>query len=115
MLSVEKVAGRWACAPDWPYMNAVQDPAELAAYDKRGGMPHSWTRSFSAETIRREVIADYGIDIGQFLAMQFSYSPGGRPLSVKVVGSLGVADLPGDKFIRITLGMKSSLVRTIPF
>ncbi|HEX4743713.1 MAG TPA: SpoIID/LytB domain-containing protein [Candidatus Limnocylindria bacterium] len=115
MLSVEKVAGRWTCAPDWPYMNAVQDPAELAAYDRRGGMPHSWARSFSAATIRHEIIVDYGIDIGQFVAMQFAYSPGGRPLSVKVVGSLGVADLPGDKFIRTTLGMKSSLVRPFPF
>ena len=115
MLSVEKVAGRWECAPDWPYMNAVHDPAELAAYDRRGRMPHSWTRSFSSATIRHEIIVDYGIDIGQFIAMQFAYSPGGRPLSVKVVGSLGVADLPGDKFLRTTLGMKSSLVRPIPF
>lgn len=115
MLSVEKVAGRWECAPDWPYMNAVQDPAELAAYDRRGRMPHSWTRSFSAATIRHEIIVDYGIDIGDLIAMQFAYSPGGRPLSVKVVGSLGVADLAGDKFMRTTLGMKSSLVRTSPF
>jgi peptidoglycan hydrolase-like amidase len=116
MLSVERVAGRWECARDWPYMNTVPDPAELAAYDKRGPMPHAqWSRTFSAETIRHEIITDYGIDIGNFIAMQFAYSPGGRPLSVKVVGSLGVADLPGDKFIRTTLGMKSSLVRPIPF
>ena len=116
MLSVERVAGRWECAPDWPYMNTVPDPAELAAYDKRGPMPHAeWSRSFSAATIRHEIIVDYGIDIGQFVAMQFAYSPGGRPLSVKVVGSLGVADLAGDRFIRTTLGMKSSLVKTTPF
>jgi len=116
MLSVERVAGRWECAPDWPYMNTVADPAELAAYDKRGPMPHAqWSRSFSAATIREEIITDYGIDIGQFIALKFAYSPGGRPLSVKVVGSLGVADLAGDRFLRTTLGMKSSLVRTTPF
>jgi hypothetical protein len=47
--------------------------------------------------------------------MEFNESPGGRPISVRVRGSAAVVDLKGDRFLRITLGLKSTLVRTTPF
>ena len=42
-------------------------------------------------------------------------SPGGRPISVLVRGTHDWVDLKGDRFLRETLGLKSTLVRMIPF
>jgi peptidoglycan hydrolase-like amidase len=116
VLDAERVAGTWQCVPGWPYLQVTDDPAEAAAYDKRGPMPHSlWSAWFSGESLRKEIIVDYGVDIGSFVSMEFNESPGGRPISVRVRGSGAVVDLKGDKFLRTTLGLKSTLVRTTPF
>jgi hypothetical protein len=74
-----------------------------------------WTRHFSGAEIRAQIVEDYGFDIGTFVSMQFNMSPGGRPISVRVRGSDGWVDLKGDRFLRTTLGLKSTLVRTTPF
>ena len=116
VLDAERVGGTWGCAQGWPYLQVTEDPAETAAYDKRGGMPHGlWSEWFSSEAIRREIIVDYGVDIGSFISMQFNESPGGRPISVRVRGTAAALDLKGDRFLRTTLGLKSTLVRTTPF
>ena len=47
--------------------------------------------------------------------MQFNESPGGRPISVRVYGTDASIDLKGDRVLRTTLGLKSTLVRTVPF
>ena len=79
-------------------------------------MPHaSWSASFGGAEIRRQINEDYGIDIGSFVSLEFNLSPGGRPVSVLVRGSDAWVDLKGDRFLRTTLGLKSTLVRTIPF
>jgi stage II sporulation protein D len=116
VLDAERVGGTWQCVPGWPYLQVTEDPAEIAAYDKRGGMPHGlWSAWFSGDAIRREIIVDYGVDIGHFVSMQFNLSPGGRPISVRVRGTDAAVDLKGDRFLRTTLGLKSTLVRTTPF
>jgi len=116
VLEAERVAGTWRCADGWPYLSVVPDPAEALAYDARGGMPFDlWSVSFTGAQIRREIIVDYGIDIGGFVAMQFNESPGGRPISVRVQGTAASVDLKGDRFLRNTLGLRSTLVRTWPF
>ncbi|HEV8672395.1 MAG TPA: hypothetical protein VGS01_16835 [Candidatus Limnocylindria bacterium] len=59
------VGGAWGCAQGWPYLQVTEDPAETAAYDKRGGMPHTlWSEWFSGAEIRKQIIEDYGVDIG---------------------------------------------------
>jgi stage II sporulation protein D len=116
VLDAERVGGTWQCVPGWPYLQVTDDPAEAAAYDRRGWMPHGlWSEWFSGEVIRREIYIDYGVDIGQFVSMQFNMSPGGRPISVRVRGTDANVDLKGDRFLRTTLGLKSTLVRTTPF
>lgn len=55
------------------------------------------------------------MDIGNYVAMEFNLSPGGRPVSVQVRGTDRWVDLKGDRFLRGTLGLKSTLVRTTPF
>ena len=116
ILDAERVGDTWGCAQGWPYLQVTDDPAEAAAYDKRGGMPHTlWSKWFSGKEIRKQIIEDYGVDIGSFTSMEFNESPGGRPISVRVRGSDATVDLKGDKFLRITLGLKSTLVRTTPF
>jgi peptidoglycan hydrolase-like amidase len=116
LLDAERDGSSWRCAEGWPYLAVVDDPAEAAAYDVRGRMPHGlWSRSFSGDVIRREIINDYGIDIGSYVSMEFRMSPGGRPLSVVVRGTYDAVDLKGDRFLRTTFGLKSSLVRMIPF
>lgn len=116
ILDAQRVGDTWGCAQGWPYLQVTQDPAETAAYDKRGGMPHTlWSKWFSGNEIRKQIIEDYGVDIGSFVSMEFNESPGGRPISVRVRGSAAAVDLKGDKFLRITLGLKSTLVHTTPF
>jgi stage II sporulation protein D len=116
VLDAEKVGDTWQCAQGWPYLQVTEDPAETAAYDKRGGMPHGlWSQWFSGTEIRKQIIEDYGVDIGSFVSMEFNESPGGRPISVLVRGTGAAVDLKGDKFLRTTLGLKSTLVSTIPF
>jgi peptidoglycan hydrolase-like amidase len=116
VLDAERVGNTWQCVQGWPYLQVTEDPAELAAYDRRGGMPHgSWSAWFSGEAIRKEIIVDYGIDIGHFVSMDFNMSPGERPISVRVRGTDASLDLKGDRFLRTTLGLKSTLVRTTPF
>jgi hypothetical protein len=111
------VGDTWGCADGWPYLTVVQDPAELAAYDKRGANPHAelWSEHFSGGEIRAQIIEDYGIDIGRFVSMAFNESPGGRPISVVIRGSGRSVDLNGDQFLRATLGLRSTLVSTTPF
>jgi stage II sporulation protein D len=116
VLDAERVGGTWQCVQGWPYLQVTEDPAEAEAYDKRGGMPHGlWSQWFSGDEIRKQIIEDYGIDIGSFVSMAFNASPGGRPISVRVRGTGAAVDLKGDKFLRTTLGLKSTLVRTTPF
>ena len=116
VLDAEKVGITWQCKDGWPYLAVVDDPAEALAYDARGPMPYgSWSTSFSGAEIRAQIIEDYGSDIGSFVSMEFNMSPGGRPISVRVRGTDGWVDLKGDRFLRTTLGLKSTLVRTIPF
>jgi SpoIID/LytB domain protein len=112
-----RVGDTWGCADGWPYLTVVQDPAELAAYDKRGANPYAelWSEHFSGAEIRAQIIEDYGIDIGRFVSMGFNESPGGRPISVVVRGSDRSVDLHGDQFLRATLGLRSTLVSTTPF
>ena len=112
-----RVGDTWGCAEGWPYLTSVPDPAELAAYDKRGANPYAelWSEHFSAGEIRTQIIEDYGIDIGRFVSMRFNESPGGRPISVVVRGSNRSVDLNGNQFLRATLGLRSTLVRTTPF
>jgi peptidoglycan hydrolase-like amidase len=116
VLEAERAGSSWRCADGWPYLATVDDPAELAAYDVRGGNPHDlWSRSFSGDQIRREIIEDYGVDIGVFVSLHLNLSPGGRPVSVLVRGTGAFVDLKGDRFLRQTLGLKSTLVRAHPF
>ena len=116
VLEAERAGPTWRCKDGWPYLAVVEDPAEALAYDARGGMPHGlWAESFSGDEIRHQIIEDYGIDIGYYVWLEFNESPGGRPISVRVYGTLGSVDLKGDRFLRTTLGLKSTLVRTIPF
>jgi len=116
LIEAEKVGGTWQCADGWPYLSVVPDPAEALAYDNFGGSPYlHWVRSFSAATVRREILTDYGIDIGDFVALGFNLSPGGRPISVRVQGSRASVELKGDRFLRETLGLPATLVRTAPF
>jgi len=112
-----RVGDTWGCAEGWPYLTSVPDPAELAAYDKRGANPHAelWSEHFSGAEIRAHIIEDYGIDIGRFVSMGFNESPGGRPISVVVRGSDRSVDLHGGQFLRATLGLRSTLVSTTPF
>ena len=80
VLDAERVGSTWGCVQGWPYLQVTEDPAEAAAYDKRGGMPHGlWSAWFSGEAIRKEIIVDYGVDIGRFVSMDFNMSPGERP------------------------------------
>ncbi|HEV8656549.1 MAG TPA: SpoIID/LytB domain-containing protein, partial [Candidatus Limnocylindria bacterium] len=116
VLEAERVGDTWRCAQGWPYLQITEDPAETAAYDKRGGMPHGlWSEWFSGAEIRKQIIEDYSVDIGTFVSLQFNESPGGRPISVRVRGTDAAVDLKGDRFLRTTLGLKSTLVRTTPF
>ena len=116
VLDAEKVGGKWQCTQGWPYLQVTEDPAEAAAYDKRGGMPHTlWSQWYSAAEIRKQIIEDYGVDIGHLVSIQFNESPGGRPISVLVRGTSADVDLKGDRFLRTTLGLKSTLVHTTPF
>ncbi len=116
VLDAEKVGNTWQCTQGWPYLQVTEDPAETAAYDKRGGMPHGlWSQWFSGAEIRKQIIEDYGVDIGSFVSLEFNESPGGRPISVRVRGTGAAVDLKGDKFLRTTLGLKSTLVSTTPF
>jgi hypothetical protein len=112
-----RVGDTWGCAEGWPYLTVVLDPAELAAYDKRGANPYAelWSEHFSGSEIRAQIVVDYGVDIGRFVSMAFNESPGGRPISVVIRGSSGSVDLNGDQFLRATLGLRSTLVRTTPF
>ncbi|HYK97370.1 MAG TPA: SpoIID/LytB domain-containing protein [Candidatus Acidoferrales bacterium] len=116
LLDAERVGDTWKCADGWPYLSVVDDPAELVAYDNFGGMPYvGWSFSFSADTVRREILEDFGYDIGQLIAIGFNESPGGRPISVRVQGTLDTVDLKGDRFLRSTLGLPATLVKTFPF
>jgi len=116
VLDAERVGTTWRCKDGWPYLAVVDDAAEARAYDARGPMPYGlWSASFSGDEIRRQIIEDYGVDIGYYVWMQFNESPGGRPISVRVYGTDASIDLKGDRFLRTTLGLKSTLVRTIPF
>jgi stage II sporulation protein D len=116
VLEAVRAGDSWKCADGWPYLSVVPDPAEALAYDSRGGMPYDlWVRSFSPAQIRHEIWVDYGVDIGGFVAMRFNQSPGGRPISVRVTGTFETIDLKGDRFLRTTLGLRSTLVRTTPF
>jgi stage II sporulation protein D len=115
-LDAQKVGITWQCQDGWPYLPEAADPAEAAAYDARGAMPHTlWSVSFTGAEIREQIIEDYGTDIGSFVSMEFNMSLGGRPISVRVRGTDAWVDLKGDRFLRTTLGVKSTLVRTIPF
>ncbi len=116
VLDAERAGGSWRCADGWPYLGVTVDPAEALAYDRRGGMPHGlWSQSFTAREIRVLIYEEYGVDIGAYASMEFNESPGGRPISVRVRGSLTSVDLKGDRFLRTVLGLKSTLVRTTPF
>jgi SpoIID/LytB domain protein len=112
-----RVGGTWGCAEGWPYLAEVPDPAELAAYDKRGPNPEDelWSEHFSGAEIRTQIIQDYGVDIGRFVSLAFNESPAGRPISVVVRGSDRSVDLNGEQFLRGTLGLRSTLVETTPF
>ena len=116
LLDAEKIGTTWKCADGWPYLAVVDDPAELAAYDARGENPYGlWSRFVPGDVIREQIIEDYGVDIGDFVSMEFNLSPGGRPISVLVRGTGDWVDLKGDRFLRTTLGLRSTLVRMIPF
>ena len=112
-----RVGDSWGCAEGWSYLDSVPDPAELAAYDERGPNPFAelWSEHFSGGQLRAQILADYGVDIGQFVSLAFNMSPGGRPISVIVRGNRRSADLNGEQFLRRTLGLDSTMVRTLPF
>jgi stage II sporulation protein D len=112
-----RVGDTWGCAEGWPYLDSVPDPAELAAYDKRGPNPFDelWSEHFSSAQIRGEILSANGVDIGQFVSMAFNVGPSGRPISVIVRGSRQSVDLNGEQFLRHTLGLDSTMVRTTPF
>jgi len=117
LLDAKRIGITWECADVDPYLTVVSDPAEALAFDARGGNPHDdvWAKHFSAPEIRDAIIEDYGVDIGNFVAMAFNMSPGGRPVSVQVRGTDRWVDLKGDRFLRSTLGLKSTLVKTVRF
>ena len=99
VLDAERVGGTWRCVQGWPYLQVTEDPAEAAAYDKRGGMPHGlWSEWFSGEAIRKEIIVDYGVDIGHFVSMEFNDEPrrAGRSRCAFAAPAPSV-DLKGDK------------------
>lgn len=116
LLDAKKVGITWACEEGWPYLAPVQDPAEALARDIRGPNPYtSWTAHFTGAEIRERIRRDHSFDIGSYVSMELNLSPGGRPVSVRVRGTDGWVDLKGDRFLRTTLGLKSTLVRTTPF
>lgn len=116
LLDAKRVGITWECADGWPYLAPVEDPAEARAYDVRGGNPHvGWSKHFTGQEIRERIIEEHGFDIGNYVSMEFNMSPAGRPTSVRVRGSDGWVDLKGDRFLRTTLRLKSTLVRTTPF
>src|SRR5258706_12175827 len=83
VLEAERVGDTWRCANGWPYLTVAGDPAEALAYDARGGMPYDlWSVSFTGEQIRREILTDYGMDIGGFVAVAVHQRQRGRPNSV---------------------------------
>ena len=116
VLDAERAGDTWRCADGWPYLSVTKDPAEALAYDNRGPMPHGlWAQTFSAGEIRTLIWDEYGVDIGGFVSLAFNESPAGRPISVRVRGTLAAVDLRGDRFLRTVLGLKSTLVSTRPF
>jgi len=117
LLDAKRIGITWECVDEDPYLTVVSDPAEALAFDARGGNPHDdvWAKHFSGPEIRDAIIEDYGVDIGSFVAMEFNMSPGGRPVSVQVRGTDRWVDLKGDRFLRNTLGLKSTLVKTVRF
>lgn len=116
VLDAERVGETWRCADGWPYLTVNPDPAEALAYDARGEMPYGlWAETFSGAQLRTLIYEEYGVDIGEYLSMEFNKSPGGRPISVRVRGTAASVDVKGDRFLRTVLGLRSTLVSTRPF
>jgi stage II sporulation protein D len=114
---VPDATGHYSCNPSEPYLQVVTDPADLRAFDSRGPNPHtSWTVSVTGAQLTDAVKRKTGRDIGSFVAIDLSNRSGsGRVISVRVQGTNGTVELAGPDFLRFTLGLKSTLVRTSPF
>jgi len=116
LLDAKEVGITWAREEGWPYLAPAHDPAGALARDIRGPNPFaSWTAHFTGAEIRERIRRDHGFDIGSNVSLELDLSPGGRPISVRVRGTDGWVDLKGDRFLRTTLGLKSTLDRTTPF
>lgn len=112
-----RVGGTWTCGASQPYLQVVNDPADLSAADPRGPNPHrQWVRTFQAWEIRQAVLNMAGIDIGAFISIDLeNRGASGHVVSVRVRGTGATVDLRGDDFLRRWLALKSTMVRTTPF
>lgn len=113
---VKTATGSYTCGSAEPYLTAVPDPADLAAYDSRGPNPQrTWVRSFTATDIENALSA-MGLYIGSYVSIDLSNTaPGGHVMSVKVRGTAATVEVKADDFLRTRLGVKSTMVRTSPF
>jgi SpoIID/LytB domain protein len=110
-------SGAIQCNPSQPYLQVVNDPADLAAFDSRGPNPHrSWNVSVTAQEIVDAVRERTGTDIGSFVAMDLSNRAGsGRLVSVRVQGSRATVEIAGPSLLRAGLGLKSTRVQIAPY
>src|SRR5436309_2401377 len=64
-------------------MQVTPNPAETAAYDKRGRMPHRlWYEQFSGAEIRKQIIEDYGLANGSYIVLEYNARPSDQPIAV---------------------------------
>lgn len=114
--------GRWHCGTGLPYLQHVDDPADLLAFDSRGPNPHTtWSVTFTGDQIRQAILrytanTPGNFEIGQFVRIDLSNTaPSGRVIGVRITGTLRTVELNGESFLRSTLGLKSTLVKTSPW
>lgn len=108
--------GGYSCGTMIPYLNTVPDPADLAAVGPSGPNPHrSWVVVLQSWQIENAVAAS-GYNIGSFVSLDLSdRAPGGHVIAAHVIGTAGSVWLSGESFLRIRLGLKSTMVSTSPF
>ena len=113
---VRDSSGRYACGSSDPYLQAVPDPADIAAVGPSGPNPQRWWVVTLASWQIENAVARSGYYIGSFISLDLSnVGPGGHVISVRVRGTGGSVELAADAFLRGKLGLKSTMARTAPF
>ena len=113
---VRDSSGRYSCGSSDPYLQAVPDPADVAAVGPSGPNPQrAWTVTLASWQIE-SAVSRSGYYIGSFISLDLSnVGPGGHVISVRVRGTGGSVELAADSFLRGKLGLKSTMARTAPF